>query len=41
MVEELDDEWDTVYSVEVIDTTTNTIRDDIELFLELCLGKQN
>ena len=36
MASEDDSEWDTVYSVEVIDTTK--LRDDVELFLELCQG---
>ena len=31
--EEEDDEWDTVYSVEVIDTSS--LRDDLDLFIEL------
>lgn len=33
----IDDDWDTVYSVEVMDTTK--LRDEIELFLELCQTK--
>ncbi|KAL5264810.1 hypothetical protein ACHWQZ_G005770 [Mnemiopsis leidyi] len=30
----VDEDWDTVYSVEVMDTTQ--LRDELELFLELC-----
>ena len=33
----VDDDWDTVYSVEVMDTTQ--LRDELELFLELCQNK--
>ena len=30
----VDEDWDTVYTVEVMDTTK--LRDELELFLELC-----